>query len=199
MTRPIRMIALSLCLAAGVASAGDWAPPEVLGTLEGTWESPAAEPWYGGWGTREFVFRDRQWSLTFVHALDPGMTIRTFQFRTGGGYAVQEPGPVTGAFHTVFDEDWKHLTLLTSDPDLAAAMGLADCGLVPNLEADISATGCAGWRPVAICGEDHDLFGMNAEGGLHFGVRPADNDMCAAEKTPSALLPAVVRRGSRGG
>lgn len=199
MTRLNRMIALSLCLAAGAASAGDWAGPEALATLEGTWESPAAEPWYGGWGTREFVFRDGQWTLTFTHALDPAMTLRTFQFRTGGGYEVREAAAVDGAFHTVFDEDWKHLTLLTPDAGLAAAMGMGECGLVPNLEADISATGCAGWRPVELCGEDHDLFAMTAEGGLHFGVRPADNDMCTADRLPAALLPAVVRRGAAEG
>ena len=199
MTRPNSMIALCLCLAAGAAGAGEWAGPDALASLEGTWESPAAEPWYGGWGTREFVFRDGQWSLTFVHALDPAMTLRTFQFRTGGGYEVGAPDAVEGAFHTVFDEDWKHLTLLTPDAGLAAAMGMGDCGLVPNLEADISDTGCAAWRPVAVCGEDHDLFGMNPDGGLHFGVRPADNDMCTADKLPAALLPAVVRRGVQGG
>jgi hypothetical protein len=124
------------------------------------------------------------------------MTLRTFQFRTGGGYEVREAAAVEGAFHTVFDEDWKHLTLLTPDTGLAAAMGMGECGLVPNLEADISATGCAAWRPVEMCGEDHDLFAMTAEGGLHFGVRPADNDMCTADRLPAALLPAVVRRGA---
>jgi hypothetical protein len=72
-------------------------------------------------------------------------------------------------------------------------MGLADCGLTPNLETDISATGCAAWRPVAFCGEDHDLLALTAE-GLHFGVRPADNDMCVPDRRPTALLPAVVAR-----
>jgi hypothetical protein len=199
MTRPNRIIALALCLAAGTAAAGDWAAPETLSALEGTWESPAAEPWYGGWGTREFVFRDGQWTLTFVHALDPAMTMRTFQFRTGGAYEVRGATEVEGAFHTVFDEDWKHVTLFASEPALVAAMGMADCGLRPNLETDISETGCAGWRPVAVCGEDHDLFAMGADGALHFGVRPADNDMCTADRLPVALLPAVVRRGAAEG
>ncbi len=165
-----------------------------LQALNGTFHSPTVEEWYGGYGTREFVFADGQWSLTFVHALDPGMTQRTFQFRTGGGYAVREPSEaVPGAFQTVFDEDWKHLTLLTPVPEIAAAMGMADCGLTVNLEADISKTGCAAWRPVAVCGEDHDLLALTAD-GLHFGVRPADNDMCTVEKTPKALLTAVVAR-----
>lgn len=166
----------------------------VLQALNGTFHSPMVERWYGGYGTREFVFADGQWSLTFIHALDPGMTQRTFQFRTGGGYVVQQPSDaVPGAFHTVFDEDWKHLTLLTPVPEIAAAMGMADCGLTVNLEADISETGCAAWPSVAECGQDHDLLAMSAD-GLHFGQRPADNDMCTADRTPTALLTAVVAR-----
>jgi hypothetical protein len=165
-----------------------------LQSLTGTYHSPAVEPWYGGFGTREFVFADGRWSLTFIHALDPAMTQRTFQFRTGGAYVVGDASAqVQGAFQAVFDEDWKHLTLLTPVPEIAAAMGMADCGLTVNLEADISETGCAASRPVADCGQDHDLLALSAD-GLHFGVRPADNDMCSADKTPAALLPAVVAR-----
>jgi hypothetical protein len=78
-------------------------------------------------------------------------------------------------------------------PEIVAGMGMADCGLTLNLETDISETGCAAWAPVAVCGEDHDLLALTDE-GLHFGVRPADNDMCTADKVPTALLPAVVLR-----
>jgi hypothetical protein len=121
------------------------------------------------------------------------MKQRTFKFRSGGAYRVRESSAaVPGAFHTVFGEDWKHLTRLTSLPEMAAATGMADGGLTVNLEADISATGCAAWRPVAACGEDHDLLALTGR-GLHFGVRPADNDMCAADKTPTALLTVVAR------
>ena len=90
-----------------------------LQSLTGTYHSPAVEPWYGGFGTREFVFADGKWSLTFIHALDPAMTQRTFQFRTGGAYVVGDASAqVQGAFHAVFDEDWKHLTLLTPVPEI---------------------------------------------------------------------------------
>jgi len=188
---PILAIALTLGAPAVADTAVDRA---ALQTLHGTFHSPAVEAWYGGYGTREFVFSDGQWSLTFIHALDPAMTQRTFQFRTGGAYRVGDASAVVaGAFQTVFDEDWKHLTLLTPVPDIAAAMGMADCGLTVNLEADISDTGCAAWRPVADCGQDHDLLALS-DAGLHFGQRPADNDMCTADRTPTALLTAVVAR-----
>ncbi len=189
------LLAASLLGGAGAAAAQEgWAAPEDLAALSGTYHSAAPEPWYGGWGTREFVFQGGQWSLTFVHALDPGMTMRTFQFRTGGAYEVGEASDaVEGAFRTVFDEDWKHVTLLTADPEVAAAMGMGGCDLPVNLEADISETGCAAWPSVAACGQEHDLLAMDA-GGIYFGARPADNDMCSEDKTPTALLPAVVAR-----
>ncbi|MGP1357124.1 hypothetical protein [Roseicyclus sp.] len=185
--------AAALVLSALVPLPGhaDFAPAEEIATLSGTFRSAAPEPWYGGWGTREFVFANGTWSLVFSHALDPDMTLRTFVFRTGGPYEVGAPSDaVPGAFEGNFDEDWKHLTLMTADPALAEALGLADCGLVPNLETDISATGCAAWAPVAECGTDHDLIALDAA-GVHFGVRPADNDMCTPDRRPTALLPAV--------
>ena len=178
---------------AGTASAGDFASRDDLRTLSGTFRSAAPEPWYGGYGTRELVFADGEWQLIFTHALDPAMTARTFRFRTGGPYRVGAASDaVDGAFRGVFDEDWKHLTLLTDDADVIAAMGMADCALTPNLETDISETGCGHWAPVARCGEDHDLFAMDAS-GIYFGVRPTDNDMCTPDRTPTALLPVLAR------
>jgi hypothetical protein len=58
---------------------------------------------------------------------------------------------------------------------------------------DISDRGCAGWKRVAQCREDHDLLALSAE-GLHVGVRPRDNDMCPPDRPPTALLPAMVWR-----
>jgi hypothetical protein len=120
------------------------------------------------------------------------MTMRTFQFRDGGDYRVGEPGP-EGSFATDFDEDWKRVTLFLTDPAMIAAFGMAECNLTPNLEADISETGCASWRPVTDCGTDHDLLKVEGD-AMYFGVRPADNDMCTPEKRPTTLLPAVLRR-----
>lgn len=181
-----------IALATGVqADAADFKPKEELQAAHGTYRSAAPEEWYGGFGTREFTFADGRWTLTFTHALDPAMTMRTFQFRTGGDFEILDRSPdVEGAYHGVFGEDWKHLTLLTDNPEIVAAMGMAGCGLTTNLETDISETGCANWKPVAECGEDHDLFAMDAT-SVYFGVRPADNDMCTPDKVPTALLPAV--------
>lgn len=165
-----------------------------LQALSGTSASPAPEPWYGGFGTRSFTFKDGAWGLVFTHALDPEMKAQTFRFRTEGPYRIGDASTtVPGAFDAVFFEDVKYVTLLTADPQIVEAFGMAGCGLKTGVETDISATGCAAWKPVSVCREDHDLLALSAD-GLHFGVRPQDNDMCTAERRPAALLPAVVKQ-----
>lgn len=165
-----------------------------LETLSGTYASSAPEKWYGGYGTRRFTFNQGNWSLVFTHALDANMQNRTFEFRTEGPYRVGAPSSaVPGAFETIFFEDVKFVTLLTADAAIINAFGFANCGLRLNVEVDISTTGCAGWKPVSECREDHDLLASSAA-GLHFGVRPSDNDMCTADRRPTALLQPVVRQ-----
>ena len=193
MTIKSALLGATLIASASAATAQDFAPRDQLQSVTGTFRSAEAEPWYGGFGTREFTFADGRWQLIFTHAFDPGMTMRTFQFRTGGPFEIGDASDaVPGAFDGVFHEDWKHVTLLTDSPEIVAGMGMAECGLTYNLETDISETGCAAWRPVAECGEDHDLFAMDST-GVYFGVRPADNDMCTPEKRPTALLPVIAR------
>jgi hypothetical protein len=179
---------------AAPAAAQDFADRDRLASLQGVWASAAPEPWYGGYGTRRFEFADGQWSLVFTHALDPAMRQQTFAFRTHGPYAIgAASAAVPGAFEAVFFEDRKLVTLLTTDPAIVAAFGFAACGLRAGEEVDISERGCAGWKPVALCREDHDLLALDAR-GLHFGVRPRDNDMCTPDRRPIALLPPVTRQ-----
>lgn len=118
----------------------------------------------------------------------------TFRCRT---FAAWQLGPgaaaVPGAFEAVFGEQRKLVTLLTDDARIVQAFGFAGCGLVAGAEVDISARGCAKWKPVAHRGEDHDLLALGPQ-GLHFGVRPRDNDMCTPDRRPSTLLAPVVQR-----
>ena len=200
MTRTLLRSALlaACCLGASLpATAAE--PPHpadraALESLHGVFASTAPEPWYGGYGTRRFTFENGHWSLVFTHALDPEMRRPTFAFRTFGPYRIGAPSPaVPGAFEAVFLEDAKLVTLLTADPAVIAAFGFAGCGLGTGVEVDISVRGCAGWKPVAICREDHDLLAQSPA-GLHFGVRPRDNDMCTPDRRPTALLPPVARQ-----
>lgn len=166
-----------------------------LQQLEGTYADPVPYAYGEAFGHRTFVFGDGRWSLDFVLGLDPQLNAQVFRFRTHGEYEILEASrEVEGAFNAIFYEEQKLLTLLTDDTQLIAAFGLEPCGLVTDKELDISAEGCAGWRPVAECGGDHDLLMLTSDGGLRFGERPADNDMCTADRRPSSLTPAVERR-----
>lgn len=185
-------IALAAVCAGSALAEGSFAAKAELETLSGTYASTAPETWYGGFGTRKFTFEDGTWGLSFTHALDPGMEVTTFRFRTEGPYEIGAPSAaVAGAYEGNFTEAKKYVTLLTEDPQLIAAFGFAECGLTYGVETDISETGCASWQPVAVCGLDHDLIAKDAA-GVYFGVRPNDNDMCTPDKRPTALLQPVV-------
>ena len=194
----------SLCLAATLCAAAflparaetTYQGAEAIAALDGTWASSAPEDWgRGTFGTRRFTFGDGSWTLDFALALDPGMNAKVFEFHTKGTYEVLAPSTaVPGAYDMLFREAEKAVTLRATDPKLVEAFGLAACNLTVGEKTDISAAGCAIWKPVSVCGEDHDLLALDDAGNLYFGVRPADNDMCTPDKRPTALLPAVVKQ-----
>lgn len=166
-----------------------------LETLSGTYADPKPYAYGTAWGHRTFTFDKGAWTLVFTLSLDPAQKMQVFQFRTVGTYTVgAKSKAVPGAYEAVFSEDHKYLTLKTEDQKLASAFGFADCKLTPNLERDISETGCAAWKPVRLCPADHDLLFLDAQGGLSFGERPRDNDMCTPDKRPKKLTPPVVKQ-----
>lgn len=198
-------LAVALCAVLGAIGAGQAyadTPPSLVSNkvplqkLAGTYASIAAEDWgRGAFGHRAFAFEGGRWNLRFTLALDPGLQNKVFEFRTLGSYQVlRESKAVRGAFDALFLEDRKYVTLLTDNADLAKAFGLAECRLVPGVEKDISETGCARWKPVSVCREDHDLLALDTSGHLYFGVRPEDNDMCTPDKRPMHLIYPVAKR-----
>lgn len=188
-------IASTLLAASGAHAEQPLSEKATLESLSGTYVSPKVENWYGAYGTREFTFENGSWGLRFLLALDPEMKHPVFQFRTGGPYKIGLRSPaVPNAYEAVFYETAKYVTLLTNDLGLIQGFGLARCSLRPNVETDISATGCANWKPVSECGEDHDLLAIDPTGALYFGMRPKNNGMCTADKRPTALLGPVVKR-----
>lgn len=188
----VSSLALAMMACGDEATAED--PASALRALSGTYADPAPYA-YGpqAFGHRTFTFDEGRWTLRFTLGLDPKLERPVFSFRTHGTYRVLEASAeVPGAFEALFTEDAKFVTLETSEAELAEAFGLAGCGLVPGREKDVSVSGCAGWKPVAVCNEDHDLLALTPEGGVRFGVRPPDNDMCTADKRPTALTPPVT-------
>lgn len=167
-----------------------------LQNLSGVYADPTSyEYGKGVFGKRVFSFNHGTWTLHFTLALDPALQNVVFTYRCIGTYELLKPSSaVANAYDALFYTDKKYVTLKTRDAGLAQAFGLAACGLKPDVEQDVSVVGCAGWRPVSVCREDHDLLALDANGGLYFGTRPRDNDMCTAGKRPTSLTPAVVKQ-----
>ncbi|MEL6599790.1 MAG: hypothetical protein AAGK98_10795 [Pseudomonadota bacterium] len=165
-----------------------------LKELSGTWADPIPYAYGPAYGHRSFTFDKGAWTLDFTLSFDPAGEVPVFRFRTGGTFTVTGVSPtVDGAWDADFGEDWKRVTLLHPDQAVATGFGLAVCDLTVGEEADISATGCGPWKSVAACPTDHDLLKLT-EAGLQFGQRPADNDMCTADRRPTVLTPPVVRQ-----
>ncbi len=176
----------------------DLSSPEVmkndLETLSGTYQDLEPYVYGNAFGQRIFTFENGHWTLEFTLGLDPTLEKQVFQFRTYGSYTIEEASTlVENAYHAAFGEDKKFVTLKTDDPQMIAAFGFADCGLTPFVEKDISASGCASWKSVSACPVDYDLLSLDEDGLLYFGQRPADNDMCSADKRPTSLTPPVTK------
>lgn len=170
-------------------------PRKTLENLSGTYVDPKAVDWgRGTFGTRVFTFDKGKWTLVFTLALDPQMTNQVFVFRTVGSYKVLDKSAVVpNAYNALFLEDKKWVTLKTANKQLAQGFGLDQCDFEIDQEKDISLSGCSLWKPVRECNQDHDLLALDKNGKLYFGLRPADNDMCTADKRPTKLNLAVVR------
>lgn len=165
-----------------------------LENLSGTYADSKPYPYGQAWGQRIFTFNKGKWTLKFTLALDPDLKMPVFEFRTFGSYAVLEKSKsLADTHHALFLEDKKFITLKTTDANLINAFGFASCGLTKDVEKDISDEGCSAWQAVSICNQDHDLLGLDKEGKLYFGERPADNNMCTPEKRPTKLTPPVIK------
>lgn len=169
---------------------------ETLTQLSGIYADPASyEYGKGVYGRRVFSFNHGTWSLHFTLSLDPAQKVLVFEYRCVGTYTLLAPSEqVKNAWNALFYTDKKYVTLRTPDAKLAEAFGLAACDLKVGEEKDVSDVGCAGWRPVRDCREDHDLLAWDKQGRLYFGVRPRDNNMCTPDKRPTAFTPPVVKQ-----
>ena len=165
-----------------------------LQQLSGTYMDASPYAYGNAFGHRTFTFDKGHWTLQFTLGLDPELNNKVFEFRTLGTYQVLEKSDVVPqAYNALFLEDKKFLTLKTDNPQLIEAFGFSPCHLIKDIEKDISESGCALWAAVEVCNEDHDLLSLDEEGKLYFGVRPEDNNMCSADRRPTALTPGVVK------
>jgi hypothetical protein len=169
--------------------------------LAGDWSSPTCEAIPNGDGSNSYVQRNFQlteeaWTLKLDAFGDAGCSFKLFTARVGGPYTLEKDSEkVAGATEGNFALREQAFTAHVQD--LATMFANAKCGTREwkvGEEQSTASTGCLFFRPTSACGMDHDV--VKVEGNqLFFGARPADNDMCTADKRPTALAPLpVVKR-----
>jgi len=130
------------------------------------------------------------WSLDYTLHGDAQCSAKLVTISIHGDYDVLEPSKtVPNAWDARFGFDDKTITPFVQP--LADALGAAKCGTAPwqvGVAQSVYAGGCTafGQYPKSQCEADYDLLSVDGT-TLHFGNRPADNDMCAPEKRPTQL------------
>jgi hypothetical protein len=197
---------LTLCtttsaLAALMACAGQPTNGSDAPSLAGRYQS-ACLPQPQADGTTQYARLDFDlspdtWTLDYQLHGDAACTARLVGVRIEGPYEVGGPAPgLEDTFQARFGFAKKTITPYVDGlVGALAAMGCGSSAWQLGQPQDVLEAGCAafGQYPVSRCAADYDLVKLDAE-GLHFGARPADNDMCTPEKRPTRLNPSVFQR-----
>jgi len=130
-----------------------------------------------------------RWALTYTLHDDAACTAKLVAITIRGSYEVAGPATVAGAWDARFGFDDKTITPYAQP--IADALATAHCGDAPwqlGVAQSVYAGGCAafGQYPQAQCTPDYDLLDV-AGATLHFGNRPADNNMCTPDRRPAQL------------
>jgi hypothetical protein len=175
-------------------SGGGSATPE----LTGAWKGDCLSMGQGQSFRLAFDIDAEDWALDYVVFGDAACGGEFLTVRIEGPYKITGPSAsVSGAFEARFGFATKTIT-----PASAAAAGFlgseAACGggaWAAGSATDVFASGCPGLGqyPQAQCEADYDLVALSGD-ELRFGARPADNNMCAEGRRPTALSAAPVRR-----
>ncbi|MGH9947161.1 MAG: cyclase family protein [Pyrinomonadaceae bacterium] len=160
---------------------------ELATRMVGRWKSAAAEKVGNlGYRTREFNFRKDRWWIEVVFYSDEKLTDALFSFVGEGPYELgAESKTAAGATEAVFHFDKKILKVL-ADESKVSGFGFSGCDLNKGVAKDVSTIGCGNFTSVAVCGQEYDLVKLDGN-TLYLGSRPADGNMCTADKRPKAL------------
>lgn len=159
--------------------------------LVGTWAGPCfpSPQGDGSYNKLTFTFTETSWELDYSAFGDDACTVQFLTVDIAGDYTLEGASEsVEGARNGVFGFSTKTVT-----PHIEDAVGVVNgaCGVetaAVGAALDISG-GCAGLGayPIADCGSDYDIVRLNEDGTLAFGARPADNNMCTADKRPTTF------------
>ena len=158
--------------------------------LVGTWVGPCFASPSGDGSFNQLTFRmtETEWDLDYVAHGDENCTAKFLTVNIKGPYTLGEASSAAeGAREGTFS-----FTSKTVTGHMEAALGVINgaCGVTDtavDTPLDL-AGGCAGLGayPIAECAADNDIV-MVKDNNLHFGARPADNNMCSPDKRPSSF------------
>ena len=158
--------------------------------LAGTWVGPCFPSPQGDGSFNQLTFKmtEADWDLDYVAFGDAECTAKFLTVNIKGPYSLGDASAAgEGAREGTFSFASK---TVTAHMDAAVGVINGACGVTDTAvdsPVDISG-GCAGLGayPMAECGADHDIV-MLKDNVLHFGQRPADNNMCTSDKRPATF------------
>jgi hypothetical protein len=166
-------------------------------TAAGRWTSTGCESAGATSVTRDFLLAGRSWSVSAQVHGDGACTTKLLTFSATGTYRLGRGSEaVPGAREARFGFDRKQVTPFTQEiVDVLNANGCGGGEARIGVTEDVSRTGCA---PLGItsnrdCPAEFDLLRRDGD-RLFLGARPADGDLCSAEKRPTQLAPALELR-----
>jgi hypothetical protein len=191
---PIVLLALTACGSSHPATS----PPGSALDVAGHWVSDCTTtPDSKGYFTMDFHNTTDHWQLAYVVFGDAKCATPLVAVDITGPYTIGGASPtVSGAHEAVFEFDKKSITP-KAQPLADALNGMPECGggFAVGSAHDVYERGCPGFGqyPHSACAADYDVIWREGD-QLRFGQRPADNNMCSADRRPAALSPLILRR-----
>ncbi|MFT3699289.1 MAG: hypothetical protein QM831_39440 [Kofleriaceae bacterium] len=185
---------LLLVLAACHSNTAATTPDAAAVSVAGHWKSDCTPNGQGGAISLDFTNTADHWSVAYVTYGDASCTTPVVTANIAGTYTIGAASSiVSGAYDAVFSFDTK--TLTPNVQALADTLNGMGCGtFTVGQPTDVYTNGCPGFGmyPKVTCTADYDLVSITGT-TLRFGNRPADNNMCSADKRPTALGLALSR------
>jgi hypothetical protein len=183
----VRLLAVAVLSFTALAHAAD---TDLRKAAVGRWKSEAAEDLgNGSFGTRDFTAT--KWQLTFTIYADKELKTPLVAMDFEGPWALgKASGKVPGATEATFDFTGKKVTLKAKD--VAKSFGMDGCGLEVGKAKDVSKSGCSFVGSVEAYGREFDLLKVDGS-AMWLGARPADGNMGAEDKRPTALGAKLVK------
>jgi len=195
-------IALALVLALVPACSSSTPSPDdpasISAALVGSWQGSCFDAGNGNHAQLTFAIDEARWAVDYTLHGDAACTAPMGNVHIAGPYEIAgASAKVTGASEGIFEFDTR-----TIEPKvqgfadfLNSLDGCGDGGFQVGVAQDVYAKGCPalGNYPQSMCTADYDVVRVDAT-SLQFGKRPADNNMCSADKRPAELNPDVLHK-----